>query len=154
MTLEERLLSDFKEALKKKEQLKVSTLSFLRAQLSYAALEKKKAALEDSECIAVIKRLVKQHQDSITQFKAGNRQDLADKEEKELEILKAYLPQELSVQELKNIVEEAVVASAATGIKDMGKVMKEAVARSAGRADSRLLSDLVKERLAVPGNLP
>jgi len=151
MTLEERLFSDFKEAMKNKESAKVSTLSFLRAQLSYTALEKKKKSLEDGECLAVIRKLIKQHQDSIDQFKAGNRQDLVNKETKELEILKAYLPKELCAEEIKKIVEDVIKETASCGMKDMGKVMKEVLAKSAGAADNKLVSDLVKERLSKAG---
>jgi hypothetical protein len=147
MTLEEKLLNDFKQAMKDKDSSKVSTLSFLRAQISYAALEKKKKALDDSECLAVIRKLIKQHQDSIEQFKAGNRLDLVEKEEKELAILKAYLPQEMSADSIKKIIDEAVTGISAQGIKDMGKVMKEVMAKVAGQADAKTVSDLVKERL-------
>jgi len=148
MSLEERLLDDFKTAMKNKETTRVSTLSFLRAQLSYTALEKKKKNLDDNECLAVIRRLIKQHQDSIEQFKAGNRQDLADKEMKELEILKAYLPQELSGDELKKIIGDVIKDISASGIKDMGRVMKEVLAKTKGAADGKLVSELVKESLS------
>jgi uncharacterized protein YqeY len=113
-------------------------------------MEKKKKSLEDSDCIVVIKRLIKQHQESIEQFKQGNRQDLVDKETKELEILKSYLPPELSEDEIKKIIEEAVTLTGAQDLKDMGKVMKEVAAKIAGRADNKLVSDLVKERLLKP----
>lgn len=148
MTLEEKLLNDFKEAMKNKETARVSTLSFLRAQISYAALEKKKKNLDDNECLAVIRRLIKQHQDSIEQFKAGNRQDLVDKEMKELEILKAYLPRELSSDELKKIIGDVIKDISASGIKDMGRVMKEVLAKTKGAADGKLVSELVKESLS------
>ncbi len=148
--LEEKILNDYKEAMKSKDTLKASTLSFLRAQFINLAIEKKKKSLEDSDCVAVIKKLIKQHQDSIEQFKQGNRQDLVDKETKELEILKSYLPPELSEEEIKKIIEEAVSLTAAQGIKDMGKVMKEVSAKIAGRADNKLVSELVKAKLLNP----
>jgi len=147
MTLEEKLLNDFKQAMKDKDSAKVSTLSFLRAQISYSALEKKKKTLDDSECLAVIRKLIKQHQDSIEQFTTGSRLDLAEKEEKELGILKAYLPQEMPVDSIKKIINEAVAGVSAQGIKDMGKVMKEVMAKVSGQADAKTVSDLVKERL-------
>jgi uncharacterized protein YqeY len=93
---------------------------------------------------------VKQHEDSIEQFTKGNRPDLVEKEKKELEILKAYLPEELSPEVIKKIIEEAVTATGAIGIKDMGKVMKEVNAKVAGKADGKTVSDLVKERLSKP----
>jgi uncharacterized protein YqeY len=146
--LEEKILNDYKEAMKAKDALKSSILNFLRSDLKYAAIAKKKDALEDQDVITVIKKHVKQHQDSIEQFKKGNRQDLVDKESKELEILKAYLPEEMPVEEIKKIIEEAIVSTGAQDIKDMGKVMKEANAKIAGRAEGKVVSELVKQRLS------
>lgn len=146
--LEEKIFNDYKEAMKNRDTLKSSVLSFLRAAMMNAAIEKKKKNLDDNNCIAVIRKQIKQRQESIEQFQKGNRQDLADKESKELGILRAYLPEELSESEIKKIIEEAVFTTAPSGIKDMGRVMKEATVRIAGRADSKLVSDLVRERLS------
>lgn len=147
MTLPEQILADFKDAMKSKDSTRVSVISFLRAQMSYAALEKKKDTLDDPEVIAVIKKLIKQHQDSIEQFAKGGRQDLVEKEEKELQVLKGYVPQEMPEGELIKMIDEAVKDLGAAGIKDMGRVMKEMVVKTAGRADSKTISDKVKERL-------
>ncbi len=146
--LEEKILNDFKEAMKQKDSVKVSTLSFLRGQLGYAALEKKKDKLDDPDCVSVIKKLIKQHQDSIDQFTAGGRTDLVEKETKELAILKEYLPAEMLPEEIAKIVEEVVKASGASGIKDMGKVMKEVLAKTGGAADGQTVSRAVKDRLS------
>lgn len=146
--LEEKIFSDYKEAMKAKDSLKSSVLSFLRADIINTAIAKKKNALDDNEIIAVIRKQIKARQDSIEQFTKGGRSDLADKEVKELEILKNYLPQEMGADEIKKIIEEAVSSTAAAGLKDMGRVMKEAAAKTAGRADAKLLSDLVRERLS------
>ncbi|OGX14773.1 MAG: hypothetical protein A2166_05665 [Omnitrophica WOR_2 bacterium RBG_13_41_10] len=148
MMLEEKILNDYKNAMKDKDTLKSSTLSFLRAELMNLAIEKRKKVLEDIDVIIVIKKQIKQHQDSIEQFAKGNRQDLADKEARELRILKSYLPTELPAEEIKKIIEEAITVTGAAGPKDMGRVMKEANAQIAGRADGKLVSDLVKERLS------
>ncbi len=146
--LEEKIYNDYKEAMKNRDTLKSSLLSFLRAAMMNVAIEKKKKNLDDNDVIAVIKKQVKQHQDSIEQFQKGNRQDLADKEIKELGILKSYLPEELASDEVKKIIEEIVLSTAASGMKDMGRVMKEVTVRIAGKADSKLVSDLVRERLS------
>jgi len=148
--LEEKIFNDYKQALKNKDTLRVSTLSFLRASISNALIEKRKKNLDDSEVIGLIKKQAKQRQDSIEQFKKGNRQDLADKETAELEILKSYLPTQLSEDEIKKIIEELIVATGAQGPKDMGKVMKGLMAQTAGQADGKLVSELVKERLSRP----
>ncbi len=145
--LEEKILNDYKEAMKARDTLKSSVLSFLRADMMNLAIAKKKKVLDDGEVISVIKKQIKQRQDSIEQFKNGNRPDMADKETKEMEILKTYLPPELSVDELKKIIEEVISATGAKEMKDMGRVMKEVTAQIAGRADGKLVSDLVKEIL-------
>lgn len=148
MLLEEKILNDYKEAMKSKDTLKSSVLSFLRAEMINVAFAKKKKNLDDNEVIAVIRKQIKGRQESIEQFKMGNRQDLVDKETKELQILKSYLPQELSEEEIKKIIEETIAATAAQGMKDMGRVMKEVTAKIAGKADTKLVSDLVKESLS------
>ncbi len=145
--LEEKIFNDYKQAMKNKDGLKSSVLSFLRADMLNLAVAKKKAKLEDSEVLLVIKKQIKQRQDSIEQFNKGNRAALAEKEAKELEILKGYLPPELAPEEIKKIIEEAVSSTGAQGIKDMGMVMKEVTAKISGKADGKLVSDLVKERL-------
>ncbi len=145
--LEEKILNDYKEAMKARDTLKSSALSFLRAEMINVAIAKKKKNLDDNEVVAVIRKQVKAHQESIEQFKIGNRQELVDKETNELQMLKSYLPLELSQEEIKKIIEEAMAASGAQDIKDMGKVMKEVTAQIAGRADGKLVSDLVRTRL-------
>jgi len=148
--LEEKIFNDYKQALKNKETIRSSTLSFLRSEIGNALIEKRKKNLDDAEVISIIKKQIKQHQDSIEQFKKGNRQDLVDKETRELEILKSYLPEELSVEEVKKIVEEAIRETQAAEPKDMGKVMKVVLAKIAGKADGKLVSELVKARLSAP----
>jgi len=148
--LEEKILNDYKEAMKNKDALKSSVISFLRADMMNLAIAKKKPKLDDAEVISVIKKQIKQRQDSIDQFTKGNRMEMADKETKELAILKVYLPPELSAEEIKKIIEEAVAAVGALDMKETGKVMKEVGARVAGQADGRLVSDLVRERLSKP----
>lgn len=148
--LEEKILSDYKEAMKARDALKSTALNFLRAEVNNVAIAKKKNKLEDSEIISVIRKQIKEHQDSIEQFSKGNRLDLADKESKELTLLKSYLPPELPEEELKKIIEEVILTTGAAGMKDMGRVMKEVTAKAAGQADGKLLSELVRERLSRP----
>lgn len=145
--LEDKILADFKDAMKNKEAERVSTLSFLRSQIKNLSIEKKKDKLDDSDVIAIIKKQAKQRLDSIDQFKKGGRTDLAQKEEKELGILKVYLPQELSKDELENIINEIISSTGASTMKDMGKVMKELMPKVSGRADNKLVSELVSAKL-------
>ena len=148
MVLEEKILGDYQEALKSKDKARASTLSFLRAALLNEAIKLRKKSLDDNEVISVIKKLIKQHQDSIEQFKQGFREDLVAKESQELEILKSYLPLELSPDEINEIIEEVVSQTQAKSLKDMGRVMKEVMAKVASRADGKLVSDLVKQKLS------
>ncbi|MFH0935652.1 MAG: GatB/YqeY domain-containing protein [Candidatus Omnitrophota bacterium] len=148
--LEEKILNDYKQAMKDKDTLKSSVLSFLRAEMINVAMAKKKKSLEDNDVIAVIRKQSKQRQDSIEQFTKGGRAELADKETKELEILKNYLPKEIPAEQIQKIIEEAVVSTGAGGIKDMGKVMKEVLAKVGAQADSKTVSELVRLRLSKP----
>lgn len=147
MLLEDKILNDYKEAMKAKDALKVSILSFLRSQFMNVRIDKRKDKLGDGDVVVVVKKLIKQHQDSIKGFKAGNRQDLVEKETRESEILKTYLPEELGLEQVKQIIDEVVTSLGATTMKDMGRVMKEVMAKTAGRADSKIVSDTVKEKL-------
>ncbi len=147
MSLEEKIASDFKESMKARDEVRTRTVSFLRSELKYCAIEKKKDKLDDGDVVAVLKKLIKQRQDSIEQFEKGGRQDLVQKERQELDILKKYMPQELSEAEVAGIVDEVVAATGAQSMKDMGKVMKEAMIKAQGRADSKCLSELVRKRL-------
>ncbi|MFH0877720.1 MAG: GatB/YqeY domain-containing protein [Candidatus Omnitrophota bacterium] len=145
--LEEKITFDYREAMKARDQVKTQTLSFLRSELKYGAIEKKTDQLEDPDVLVVIKRLIKQRQDSITQFEKGQRMDLVAKEKQELETLKSYLPQQLSESQVSVIVGEVISSTQATGLKEMGKVMKEVMARTQGKADNKLVSDLVRRAL-------
>ena len=146
--LEEKIFDDFKKAMKDRDALKVSTLSFLRAQLKNVAIDKSREKLNDPDVCAVIKKQIKQRQDAIEQFKAGNRQDLADKEARELEILRLYLPQQVPEAQIKEAIEEAIKITGSSGVQDIGKVMKELLPKFAGKADNKLVSDIVKARLS------
>jgi uncharacterized protein YqeY len=145
--LEQQILKDYQEAMKSRDTIKSTLLSCVRAEINNAAIKEKKNKLDDNGIIAVIRKQIKQHQDSIEQFQKGGRTDLVDKEAKELEVLKSYLPPQLSSDEIKKIIEEVILATGATGLKDMGKVMKEALAKIGSGADTKLVSDLVKDRL-------
>ena len=145
--LEDQILNDFKQAMKDKDSVKSSTLSFLRSQMKYVMIDKRAEKLSDEDVVAVIKKQIKQRQDSIEQYEKGKRMDLADKEKQELAILKSYLPQEMSADELRPLIEEAIKEAQATSIKEMGMVMKLVMPRVAGKADNKLVSEQVKEAL-------
>ncbi len=148
--LADKIFEDYKESMKSRNTLKSSVLSFLRADMLNLATAKKKDKLDDAEIITVIKKQIKQRQDSIEQFTKGGRLEAAEKEKKESEILKSYLPAEMPVEEIKRLIEEAVTATGASTMKDMGRLMKELTPKIAGGADGKLVSDLVRQRLSTP----
>ncbi|PIE35188.1 glutamyl-tRNA amidotransferase [candidate division KSB3 bacterium] len=146
MTLQEQLMQDMKSAMKQKEQIRLGTIRQIRATIKNKEIELGKT-LEDTEVLQVIKTLVKQHKDSIEQFTKGGRQELADKESAELAVLEAYLPQQMSENEMKALVQEAIDAVEASSMKEIGKVMKYIMPKTQGRADGKLINQLVKELL-------
>jgi len=148
LSLEEKITQDYVQAMKGRDTLRSSTLNFLRAQIKNVKIDQRVEKIADADVITVIKKQVKQRQDSITQFRAGNREDLAVKEEQELHILQSYLPAAMPLEALKAVVDEAIKSAGAVSVKDMGKVMKEVLAKVAGQADSQAVSALVKERLS------
>jgi uncharacterized protein YqeY len=146
--LEQQITNDYIQAMKDKNILKTSTLSFLRAQLKNIVIDLKVKALADADVITVIKKQIKQRQDSIEQYEKGNRPELAEKEKNEMAILKSYLPQEISEEELTKVIKQVIAETGATGIKDMGNVMKTVITQVAGKADNKIVSTLVKQLLS------
>ncbi len=148
MSLEEKINQDYVTAMKARDSLRSTGLNFLRAKIKDVKIEKRVEQVADEDVIAVIKKQVKQRQDSIAQFTSGGRPELAAKEESEMGLLKEYLPAEMSSEALAAVVDEVIKSSGASSVKDMGRVMKDVLAKVAGKADSQAVSALVKERLA------
>ncbi|MEM6912123.1 MAG: GatB/YqeY domain-containing protein [Verrucomicrobiota bacterium] len=144
-----KVMEDMKAAMKAKDAVTLTVLRALKSAVKNAAIEKGGAGAEltDPEVTAVIRKQVKQRQDSIESFEAAGRAELAEKEKREIGVLEGYLPQALSEAELSQLVEEAIAEAGATSIKDMGAVMKLANGKAGGRADGKTLSLAVKERL-------
>jgi uncharacterized protein YqeY len=147
MTLPERIDSDLKDAMRAKDAAKLGVLRMLKSALKYAAIEKADAGLDDAAASQVIRKQVKQRQDSIESFEKGGRPELAAKEKEELEILNAYLPKGLSADELAAVVRDTIAEVGATSKAQMGAVMKELQAKVAGRADGKTLSAEVQRQL-------
>ena len=149
MTISERIDSDLKDAMRAKDAGKLSVLRMLKSAIKYAAIEKSGAEgqLDDAEATQVIRKQVKQRQDSIESFEKGGRAELATKEKEELAILSAYLPQAMSGEELATAVREAIAEVGATSRAQMGAVMKSLQGTLAGRADGKSLSQEVQRQL-------
>ena len=149
MTFQERIDQDLKAAMKAREADKLNVLRMLKAALKNVAIEKHGAEgqLADADALPVIRKQVKQRQDSIEGFEKGHRPELAAKEKMELEILHEYLPKQLSESELQTLVAEAIAESGATSKAQMGAVMKIAQGKAEGRADGKALSQEVQRQL-------
>lgn len=147
MALEARIESEFKAAMKAQDKTLVSTLRMLKAEINNLKIDENKKELTDIEIIKIVHRQVKQHKDSIEQFEKGKRQDLVDKEKKELAILNVYMPEQCSPEELKKIVEDAVRETGASSKKDMGRVIKAVMEKVKGRSDGKTVSQLVSSML-------
>jgi len=145
--LQERIEKDLIGALKKKDELVVSTLRLLKSDMQNYMIEKKLKELKDEDVISIIQKQAKKHREAIEQFKKGKRDDLATKEESELKVLKSYMPEELTEEELKKTIKDVIGELGAQGKKDFGKVMKEVMAKTRGRADGKAVSGLVNELL-------
>jgi uncharacterized protein YqeY len=145
--IEEKVADNMKQAMKDRDALKVSTLRFLMAALKNARIDKMVPKIEDADVLQVIKKQIKQRQESIEQFTQANRKDLADKEAAELAILKEYLPKEMSEDALKKIVADVVKETGAATMKDMGTVMKAVAEKTQGAADNKVVSQRVRSAL-------
>ena len=150
MSISDQIDHDIKEAMKAKQADKLSVLRLLKAAVKNAAIEKggQAGVLDDAEATSIIRKQVKQRQDSIESFEKGGRGELADKERAEIVILQTYLPQALPPEELARLIDEAIAETGAAGKAQMGAVMKALQPKVAGRADGRTLSQEVQRRLA------
>ncbi len=145
--LEERIYRDYVEALKARDKHRADFLSFIRAELKNAAISLRKDKLDDTEVIGVLKKQKKRLLDTKESIPSSGRDKMREEIEREIAILESYLPQPLSPQEMEKLVSEVIADVGATSIKDMGKVMKEVLSRSQGRADARQISEFVKQKL-------
>ncbi|MCH7492621.1 GatB/YqeY domain-containing protein [Patescibacteria group bacterium] len=153
MSIQDKIDSDLKEAMIKKDELIVTVLRMIKSALHNQLIAQKKSAageksLSEDEVLKVIKSQAKQRRDSMAAFQKGDRNDLAAKEAKELEIIKVYLPEQLDPQEVKKVVQD-IVASWGDGDKNFGSVMKQTMSQLQGKADGQIVSQMVKEELAT-----
>jgi len=147
MSLEERLIEEMKGAMKSGDKLRLSTIRMIRSALKNKEIEVRKK-LEDEEVVKVIQTMVRKGEESVEQFQTGGRTDLVEKERKEIEILKSFLPQALSRDQMLEIIDQSIQETQASSLKDIGKVMKSVMPKIGGKADGKLINQLVKERLS------
>ena len=148
MAFIDRISDDLTAAMRKRDQLKLGALRMAKAALMNREVERGRS-LDDAESLQVIASLIKQRRDSFEQFDKAGRKDLADKEQAEIAVLETYLPPPMDLAELERLVDEAIHEAGASTPRDMGKVMKAAMAKIAGaQVDGKAVSDLVKRKLA------
>ncbi len=148
MDLREQIMADVKSAMVSKDAVKLGALRFLQAAIKNREIELRPEPISKDEVIAVIKKAIKQRKESIEQFKTAGRMDLVEKEESELKTLEVYMPAQMSRDQIEKVVTEVIAALGAKTVKDMGPVMKESMARTAGQADGKLLSEVIKSKLS------
>ena len=142
-----KLQEEMKKAMKSGEKDRLSTIRMLISEIKKVQIDKKKD-LTDEEIIQLLQRYAKQRKEAIQQYKKANREDLVEKEEKELKVVEEFLPEQLSEQEIENIVQETIEEIGASSLKDMGKVMKVVMEKVKGRADGSTVSKIVKQKLS------
>jgi uncharacterized protein YqeY len=147
-SLKQRIDSDMKDAMRAKDKERLGTVRLILAAIKQREVDER-IALDDTQVLAVLEKMVKQRRDSISQFEAAGRTDLADKEKSELTLIQTYMPAQLSEAEIDTIIDQAIAASGATSAKDMGKVMGPLKAQLQGRADMGAVSARLKARLSA-----
>jgi uncharacterized protein YqeY len=147
MGLEERLVDEMKQAMRSNDKLRLSTIRMIRSALKNKEIEQRKK-LDDDGVIRVIQGMMRKGEESLEQFQLGGRMDLVEKERKEIEILKSFLPQSLSQEEVLKIIDQCIEETQASSLKDLGKVMKSVMPKLQGKADGKLINQLVKEKLS------
>ena len=146
--LKDQITEDMKAAMRAKDAARLSTIRLLLAAIKQREVDERKV-MGDADVLGILDKMVKQRNDSITQFEAGKRQDLADAERAEIEVLKAYMPKALDPAEIEAIIKAAIAATGASGPSGMGKVMAQIEPQLAGRADMTAVSAAVKAALAA-----
>ena len=147
-TIRERLQDDWKNALKAKDKFKANVISTAKSAILLVQKQDPSKEVTDDIVIEILAKEVKQRREAVLEFEKGNRQDLVESTKEEIKILLEYLPQQLSEEEIKQIIEDSAIEAGASSIKDMGKVMALVRPKTVGKADGKLVSQLVKEYLA------
>ncbi|MFB3925479.1 MAG: GatB/YqeY domain-containing protein [Syntrophales bacterium] len=147
MNLKEKIDSEMVQAAKAKDRLRLSAIRMIKTAVHNKEIDLKRP-MTDTDIVQVLASLVKQRNDSIEQFKQGGRQDLVEKEEAELRVVRGFMPEEMSREEVEAEIKKVIHEIGAASIKDMGKVMKAVMPRVTGRADGKMVSDMVKSMLS------
>lgn len=147
MSLQEQISAALKDAMRARDEVKMATLRLVLTAIKNREKEAR-SLLEDQEVISVIITQIKQRREAIEQYQKAGREDLAQREESELQILQGYMPEQVSEEEISNTLDEIIAELGAVSMKDMGKVMKAAMAKLAGKAEGGAINAMVKEKLS------
>ena len=147
MSLQEQISAALKDAMRARDEVKMATLRLVLTAIKNREKEAR-SLLEDQEVISVITTQIKQRREAIDQYQKAGREDLAQREESELQILQGYMPEQVSEEEISNTLDEIIAEVGAVSMKDMGKVMKAAMAKLAGKAEGGAINAMVKEKLS------
>jgi uncharacterized protein len=146
MSLKERITDDMKAAMRSGEKERLGAIRMITSAIKQREVDER-ITLDDAQVLSVIEKMIKQRKESLAQFQAGNRPDLADKESAEIALLQSYMPEQLSDDDLNTMISEAIVATGAASIKDMGKVMGIIKGKAQGRADMAAVGAKIKAKL-------
>lgn len=147
MELKDQLMVDIKAAMIAKDSVKLNTLRFLHAAIKQKEIDSRPNPLTADDVMAVLKKLVKQRKESIEQFAGAGRTDLVDQETAELKVMEVYMPAQMSREQIEQVVAEVIAETGAKTVKDMGTVMKAVQAKTAGTADGKTISEVIKAKL-------
>lgn len=146
MAIKDQLMQDLKEAMKNKEDVRKSVITLIRAAVKQREVDER-VELSEEQVQDIIAKQLKQRRDSLEEFKKAGREDLIEQTQKEIEIITTYLPAQLSIEEIKTLVDEAIAETGATSVKDMGKIMSVLNPKTKGRADGKVVNEVVRKKL-------
>lgn len=146
MAIKDQLMQDLKEAMKNKEDVRKSVITLIRAAVKQREVDER-VELSEEQVQDIIAKQLKQRRDSLEEFKKAGREDLIEQTQKEIEIITTYLPAQLSIEEIETLVDEAIAETGATSVKDMGKIMSVLNPKTKGRADGKVVNEVVRKKL-------
>lgn len=146
MAIKDQLMQDLKEAMKNKEDVRKSVITLIRAAVKQREVDER-VELSEEQVQDIIAKQLKQRRDSLEEFKKAGREDLIEQTQKEIDIITTYLPAQLSIEEIETLVDEAIAETGATSVKDMGKIMSVLNPKTKGRADGKVVNEVVRKKL-------
>lgn len=148
MNIKEQLMADMKSAMREKDSERLAAIRFVQAAIKNKEIEVRPGEITEQDQLAVVKKVVSQLKDAITQYEQANRTDLADKEKAQLKVVQNYMPAQMSREQLEKVIAEVMQQTGASSIKDMGTVIKGTMEKTGGAADNKMISEIVRSKLS------